>query len=392
MRLIFWFLCCGISLNGKPLDVTVSAKSAILMNAETGAILYEKHAHIPAYPASTTKIATALFTLERGGELDRMVAVSAEALRGRPATGKESLHPYRLDSDGTMMGIKRGEVLSLDSLLHGLMLVSGNDAANVIAESVAGSIPQFMELLNEYLQSIGCKNTQFQNPHGLPHVDHWSTAYDMALMTKRALQIPKFRNIVSTLVYNKPKTNKQPPLEIRMTNPLVKPKSKHYYPKAIGVKTGHTNAAQDTLVAAAEQDGRTLIAVVLGCEKGGKRFDDVKRLFETAFNEKKSLRRLMGPEHGFVKEVVGAKSPMKAALGRALSIEFFPAEEPKCKAALHWSVPELPIRKGQKVGEVVIQDENGLHLQQGDLLAVEEVRGTFCFMMKQRVKRWMGWN
>jgi D-alanyl-D-alanine carboxypeptidase (penicillin-binding protein 5/6) len=385
MRFIVWLLCLSFPLLAKHLDVEVSGKSAILMNADTGAILYEKHAHIPLSPASTTKIATALFVFEKNEPLDRTMVVSGDSLKMCPTTQKANHPPHWLEPDGTMMGLRRGEQLSLESLLHGLMLVSGNDAANVIAESMAGSVPTFMGMLNEYLQGLGCINTQFSNPHGLTHPDHWSTAHDMALITKRALQFPQFRKLVSTLVYNKPKTNKQPPVEIRLTNPLLRPKNKHYYPKAIGVKTGHTAAALDTLVAAAEHEGRVLIAVVLGCEKGGSRYADVKRLFEAAFKEKKETRRLMGSENVFEREVVGSKQPLKAALGRSLSIEYYPAEEPKCKAALHWALPQLPIHKGQKVAEVHILDEKGLLLQRGELLALEEVKGTLFFRCKQTI-------
>jgi D-alanyl-D-alanine carboxypeptidase (penicillin-binding protein 5/6) len=381
----FFFLFLTLSLFSKQLEVEVSARSAILMNADTGVVLFEKQAHIPAYPASTTKIATALYVLDHQVDLGKNATVSAECLKGRPL--KERDHPYWLDSDGTIMGLKRGEVLTIDTLLHGLMLVSGNDAANTIAESLSGSIPKFVEMLNEYLHEIGCKNTQFRNPHGLTHSEHFSTAYDMALMTKKALQLPKFREIVSTLVYLKPKSNKQPEREIRLTNPLMKPKSRYYYQKAIGVKTGYTAAAQDTLVAAAENEERTLIAVLLGCEKSGQRYEDAKRLFETAFNEQKATRRLLGPENIFMKELAGSKAPLRAAVMKGVSIEYFPSEEPKCKAALHWSVDSLPIQKGQKVGEVQIKDESDRLLQKGDLVALEEVKGTFFFVLKEKFSR-----
>ncbi len=385
MRLVFWFLCFSVSLVGKPLTIDVLARSAIVMNADTGAILYEKNAHLPVAPASTTKIATALYVLEKQIPLDRMVTISAESLRGRPLKDRD--HPYWLDSEGTMMGIKRGETLTIESLLHGLMLVSGNDAANAIAESIGGAIPPFMDELNAYLQSIGCHETQFRNPHGLTHPEHYSTAYDMALIARRALGLPSFRKLVATSSYPLPKTNKQPPRELHLTNPLLNPKSRYYYPKAIGIKTGYTAAAQGTLVAAATHQDRTLIAVLLGSEVKGQRFEDAKRLFEAAFAEPKEKRRLIGPESLFAKEIVGAKMPLKAAVAKEVTIEYFPAEEPKCKAALHWNLPPLPIRKGQKVGEVQIQDENGLFLQKGDLVALEEVKGSFFFVLKQKLFR-----
>lgn len=385
MYLIFCFISFLPLLVAGQLDVEVRAHSAILLNAETGAVLFEKHAHVPAFPASTTKISTALFVLDRQIDINQHATVSRESLKGRPANGADRLHPYWLDSDGTMMWLKVGESLSLDVLLHGLMLVSGNDAANVIAETIGGTVPEFMDLVNEYLSSIGCKNTRFVNPHGLPHPDHMTTAYDLAIMTRRALQIPKFRKIVSTLNYTKPQTNKQPQSEIKLTNPLLKPNSRYYYPKAIGVKSGYTMASQFNLVAAAEHEGRTLIAVLLGCENKADRYENAKRLFEVAFAEEKSTRRLMGPENVFTRNVPGSKIPLKASLFKPLTNTFFPSEEPRCKAAVHWDVGQLPIRKGQKVGEIHILDDNGTFIQKGDLLALEEVKGTLWFVLKERI-------
>lgn len=385
MRLAVCFLCFVIPLIGRPLDVEVNARFAILMNAETGAVLFEKQAHTRSFPASTTKIATALFILEKQIDLGQMMTVSADCIKPRSLKDPDNLHPYWLDSDGTVMGLKRGETLTLDTLLHGLMLVSGNDAANTMAESIGGSIPKFVEEMNSYLEGLGCQNTQFQNPHGLTHPNHFSTAYDMALITKRALQIPKFRQLVSTLNYMKPKTNKQPASEIKLGNPFMKPKSRHYYSKAIGVKTGYTAAARNPFVGAAVHEGRTLIAVVLGCDTSADRFIDARRLFDTAFAEEKAKRRLIGPETVFTKDVAASNTPLKAALGKALSIEFFPSEEPDCKAILQWDTERLPIRKGQKVGEVHIQDAKGSFLQKGDLVALENVTESFFLKWKQKL-------
>lgn len=375
-------------LFAKPLEVEVLARSAILMNAETGVVLFDKKGRTRSFPASTTKIATTLYVLEKGVPLDQMMTVSAECLKPRPLKDRDLLPAHWLDSDGTTMGLKRGEVVSLESLLHGTMLVSGNDAANVIAESVGGTIPGFMKQLNEYLKGIGCAETNFRNPHGLNHPEHYSTAYDLALMAKRGLQIPMFRKIVSTLQHIKPATNKQPVTAIRLQNGLMKPKGKHYYPKAIGIKTGYTSAAQHNLVAAAEHNGRTLVAVVLGCECSDDRYIDAKKLFETAFAEKKENRRLIGVENVFVKEIIGAKLPLKASLRKELGISFFPSEEPQCKAALHWNTESLPIHKGQKVGEIHILDEvSGALLQKEDLVASLDVKGTFFFMLKEKLRK-----
>lgn len=280
------FLTLASVLCGKPLDVKVRAPSAILMNGDTGAILYEKHAHTQVYPASTTKIATALCILEETkGILDKKATVSAESLKmkgnGDPA--------YGLESDGTMMQLVRGEVHTYEALLHGLMLASGNDAANVLAESICGSVPTFVDKMNAYAKSLGCKNTHFCNPHGLHHPEHYSTAYDMCLIARGALKHPKVRQVVSSISYTIPKTNKQPVREIKQPNGLIKA-GPHHYPKAIGLKTGFHSAAKYTLVAAAEHEGRTLVAAVMGADKSADRYIDAKALFEAAFAEKKRER------------------------------------------------------------------------------------------------------
>ncbi len=385
MRLRFWFFCfcAAVFLEAKPLDIEVKGRSAILMNADTGAILFEKDARTISFPCSTTKIATALYILDQQNPpLDQVVTVSAEALRIKPVNGGKEYPAYWDASDGTKMGLVVGEKVTVNDLLHGLILPSGNDAANVLAETFGDSIPDFVEKMNVYLMGIGCQNTQFRNPHGYHHPDHFTTAYDLCMMTKKALQIPKFRQIVSTLSYTKPKTNKQPECKFRMYNHLLT-QGRFFYPKAIGVKTGYHSHGKSNLVAAAEDNGRTLIAVVLGCETREERYREAVRLFETAFAEKKQKRHLFGTEHLFVKEFEGSKTPMKASLESELAIEFYPAEEPSCKAFVYWEMLQLPISKGQKVGEVRILDGNGLLLGKKSLIAQEKVEGTLTFKVRR---------
>lgn len=377
------FLLLPLNLVTKPLELEIKASSAILMNAETGAILFEKQAHTPVYPASITKVATALYVLEQAeGRLDEKVTVSAEALKQKTAPLSEAPSHW-LESDGTMMWLLKGELLSREALLYGLMLVSGNDAANVLAESTAGTIPAFVEGMNQYLQQIGCQRTCFQNPHGLHHPEHYTTAYDMGLITKKALEKQKFREVIQTQTYKKPKTNKQPAGEIVTTNPLIKPGA-HFYPKAIGGKSGFHSNAKCNMVAVAEHEGRTLIAVVMGCEKRQERYRDIKRLFETAFAEQKVQKTLLQTDACFVHKVQGASMPLKAGLSKELSLCFYPAEEPTYKAFVHWNIPSLPIQKKQKVGEVLVQNERGEILGKEDLLAWEKVEGSF-------VAKWKSW-
>lgn len=376
MRILYFFFIPWIA--GAALSVDVSARSAILMNAETGAILFEKQAHASMYPASTTKLGTALFVLDgKRAELDQSILVSEMALRMKAARAV----PHELEPDGTMMGLRKGEILPLDALLHGMILVSGNDAANVIAEALSGSIPQFMSEMNAYLSSIGCSRTFYVNPHGLHHPDHATTAYDLATMMRQGLSIPKFRTLLSTVSYLRPKSNKSSAEEIVTFNQLLKP-GKYYYPKLIGGKTGYHSQSMATLAAAAEHEGRTLIAVVLGCSKGG-RYDDIKRLFETAFSESKHTRVVIGADRVFTQSLEGAEDFLLAHLSQPLAISYFPSEEPKCRAFIEWHDLELPITQGQIVGEVRIVDESERLVEKEPLVASSPLRGTLWHRIKR---------
>lgn len=374
---------CISSLWAKSLSVEVSARSAILMNADTGAVLFEKQAHIPAYPASTTKIGTALFILdEKKPQLDRNAVVSASALRMKTAALGSDI-AYALESDGTMMGLKKGEVLSLEALLHGVIMISGNDAANVLAESLSGSVPEFMNEINSYLHRLGCQKTFYCNPHGLHHPEHVTTAFDLALMMKHGLSIPKFRELIGKTTYLRPKSNKSSEEEIVTFNQCIKP-GRYYDPRSIGGKTGYHSQSMATLVSAAEYQGRSLIAVVLGCSKTS-RYEDAKRLFDAAFSEEKVSRLLVGLERLFFQNIEGAEGPLTASLQEPLQISYFPSEEPTCRAFVHWHKPALPIQQGQIVGEVQVINEKGSIVIRAPLVAKEPLHGTWIF----RIKKWI---
>ncbi len=377
----YLFFLWTLSLFGQ-LQVDVSASSAILMNAKTGAILYEKNAHSRAYPASITKIATALYTLdEKQPKLDKLVTISHDAVRLKPEKGKEKVPSHWNEIGGSSMNLVKGETISFEALLYGMMRISGNDAANAIAENLSPSIPDFINELNQYLAKIGCRNTNFCNPHGLHHQDHYTCAYDMCLITQKALQNPKFRHIISNDFYQKMATNKQAKCEIQQKNALVR-NGKYFYPHALGVKTGYHSNAKYTLVGAAERNGRELIAVVLGCETRDDRYKDAIKLFNAAFSEPEETRIYFKQGHTFNHQLNGAKIALIGVLQSEISMTYFPSEEPACKAFVHWDKTALPIRKGQKVGFVKITDATGNVLQKGDLFAKEEVKPTFSHRVK----------
>jgi len=368
-------------LSGKQLNVEVSAKSAILVNAETGKVLFEKNPHFPCYPASITKVATALYALEKKSQcLDEIViaphdAVAAVSPAIRRQPGKHP--PYRLEFGGTHIGIRAGEELSLRVLLYGLMLPSGNDAANVIAHYVSGSIPQFMDDLNRFIREKGCSETVLYTPHGLPHPEHMTTAYDMAIIAREALKSPFFREVVGTVRYMRPETNKQPESMMLQHNALLRP-GPFYYPKAIGIKTGYTQSGGYTMVAAAKQEDRTVIVVLLGCEKIEQRYRDAIALFEAAFAEQKVSRKLFASGFdNFSRTMKGGKSLLEASLSEDLTLEYYPSEEPQFTTSIHWQVPSLPIEPGQQVGEIRVASSQGALLKKAPLFAIYSVESTF---------------
>lgn len=378
LRRISIFLIFGSALTAKPLKVEVTAPSAILMNAETGAILYAKNIHEKQYPASITKVATALYVLEKKGHaLDAFLEASHSALKTVHANvrqASDSKYPsHTLEHDGTAMRVLPGEKLPLYSYLHGLLLCSGNDAANILAEYTSGSIEQFVTELNQYLQSHGIKETHFSNPHGLHHHEHWTTSYDMALMTRLALKHETFRQIVKSVKYECPPSNKQPARTFAQHNKLVKP-GPYFYPKAIGVKTGYVAKAGHTFVGAATHEGRTLIAVLMNCPESQHRFRDSIKLFEAAFNEKLLTRVLFAKESDhFTLQIPGAQRPLEAVLKDDLVLSYYPAEEPAFFAEIAWKKNKLPIQAQEVVGMLRLVSEEGKILNELPVFAAHTV-------------------
>lgn len=384
------FLVLNQPLNAKTeqLALSVNAEAAILMNAETGAVLYEKNAHVLHYPASTTKIATTLYALQKvSDKMNVMIAadqdcigtVKEEAIRKSNYT----LPPHLLIPDGSHIGIKRGELLSLKDLFYGLMVASGDDAANVIAKFTSGTIPQFVQEMNTYVKQVGCTSTTFYNPHGLHHPKQQTTAYDLAILTREALKNPIFREMVATVRYTRPKTNKQEPTTLVQTNRLLRA-GPYYYSKAIGVKTGYYSLAGSCLVAAAKDGDRTLIAVVLKAKERKDIFIDTKKMFEAAFSQPKVQRVLMhkGPQKLSL-NFPGLKKPISSYIQDDVTLEYYPAEEPHLKCLLVWNKNiKLPIEKDQALGEVILKTDDEQVLRRVTLYASHDGEATWSHFFK----------
>lgn len=241
-------LCCPVSA------INVSAGSAVVMDAHAGKVLWEKNAQAKSLIASTTKIMTALVVLEHS-PLDETVTVSAEAV----------------GVEGSSMYLAAGEKLTVEDLLYGLMLLSGNDAAEALAYHVSGSIEAFAELMNQKADVLGLHNTRFANPHGLDSEDNYSNASDMARLAAYALENEEFRRIVSSKSYSCGTR--------RMTNHN---KLLWDYEGAVGVKTGYTKKAGRILVGAAEKNGRRLITVTISAPDDWK---DHKAMLDLGFSK-----------------------------------------------------------------------------------------------------------
>lgn len=390
-----FFLFAQAKAVATKLSCEVSAPIAILINAENGKVLFEKRAHEPCYPASTTKVATAMYALyKKNGKMEGIIKASQDAIgivstQARRYSGK---HPsYRLEFGGTHAGIKVGEEIDAQTLLYAVMLASANDACNVLAEWMCGSVEAFMEEMDLFLKKIGCVNTRFKNPHGLPDDEHVTTAADLAKMAYVAKKYPLFRKIISTTKYEYSATNKQPAFWMGQTNELLKP-GKFYYPYATGMKTGYTQKAGHNLIASASKGDRDLIAVVCGCDERSKRYRSAVDLFETAFNEPKQTRVLLSKQHDlFYRNIEGAKNPLQAALPSDLAVSFYPSEEPTLSPQVEWFRLPLPIAAGETVGLVHVVDTEGKEWVRMSLLASEGVDPTWQYKVKGYVAVTSSW-
>lgn len=375
------------TLLAKPLKVSVEAESAILINADTMNVLFEKKAKQKQYPASITKIATAAYALKvKGNQWNPLIAAEHESVASiSPQAKRQSnytMPSHWIEAGSTHIGIKRGEEFAFQDLLRGMMIASGNDAANVIALHVGGSMAAFMEGMNHYIKSLGCHNTHFTNAHGLHHPKHETTAYDMAIITVEALKNPLFSEIVKTVNYKRPKTNKQEPVPLVQGNKLLR-KGEFHYPKAIGVKIGGTSIAHGTFVAAAKDGDRTLVAVLLNVKEKGGIFRDAKKLFEAAFNESKIERNLIkAGRQSYALTLEGAEKPIPTTAQENMKIAYYPAEEPVIKAYLVWDDIKLPVKKGQRVGEIQLKSDRDEIFKKVTLFADEDVGKSWGFTLK----------
>ncbi|MBQ5769541.1 MAG: D-alanyl-D-alanine carboxypeptidase, partial [Clostridia bacterium] len=252
--------------------------SCIVMDADTGRVILEKNANERRYPASTTKIMTCIIALENG-PMGELITIPNGV---EPASGSSKL------------GITPGEIMPFEDLVYGMMIASGNDASLAIAILTSGTENAFVQLMNQKVKDLGLTGTHFVNSHGLHTVNHYTTAHDLAIITRYAMANETFRDIVQTVSYDMQPTNIHPNGRTITTkyDLLIEGKALYYEP-CIGVKTGYTNAAGRCFVGAGEMGGHTLISVTLGTNPEDdlyiQAFTDTIRLLKYGFLQYESL-------------------------------------------------------------------------------------------------------
>lgn len=271
---ILVFSCSTTAVHAK-YDGKVNSDYAILVDADSGIILYEKDAHEKTYPASTTKILTCLTVLE-----------NCDDIRNTEVTVGKVIKQY--GEGNSLMGLTVGEVLTVRDLLYGLMLCSGNDAAAVLAEFIGGDFEGFAKLMNAKIEELGMENTHFVTPHGLHDSQHYTTAYDMSILVRYAMQNGDLMAIVGKPSYDIPATNTTEARTLITTNRFISPKSKYKdfnWDVVTGMKTGYTSPAGGCLVTTATQNGKNLICIIMGDRSGGQedRWKDARNLLEYGF-------------------------------------------------------------------------------------------------------------
>ncbi len=256
-----------------PEGIPVESSCAIIMEQETGLILYEHNINEKRYPASITKIMTALLVLENVEDLSAELTFSKDAV-------------FKQEKGSSSIARDVGEIMTVEWTLYGMMLESANECAWALGEYVSGDMDSFVNLMNKRALELGCQNTHFANPNGLPNPDHYTSVYDMALICRAAYAIPKFREIIGTSTASIPPTNKHDvPTPLNNHHKMLHyyKTKKYIYPYCKGGKTGYTIDAGSTLATYAEKDGMTLICVIMGA-KDPAHWTDTTNLFNYCFD------------------------------------------------------------------------------------------------------------
>ncbi len=367
-RLAFSFFFTILSvLSPSAIDATViddvmrDVGACIVINADNGKVLVQKNAYEKRLPASCTKVATLSYILSRPNlNLNQKIIVPPEAVKilndAEKARDNFYKHPsYIQEATGTSARFVKGEEVSLRDALYGMMLVSGNDAANTLAYHFGnGSIQRFMDDLNSFVTRLGCRSTHFMNPHGLHHPEHVSSAYDLALISWFGMKnLPIFSQIVGSKSYTKPQTNKQVSTTWLQANKLLR-QGRFYCEWATGIKTGRHMRAMENIVVSGEKNGRKIILVLMQCPERTLLYQHARKMLIHFLDEKPTVRTLVtqGPIQ-LTKEMPGG-DPLPLKAGESFSFQTYQSEMPEIKVSVIWKPSSISVKKDECVGDLSI--------------------------------------
>ena len=352
------------------IDLGIEAKSAILMEASTGEILYEMNSHEKLPPASITKVMTLLLIMEAldAGKisLDETVVCSE----------------YAASMGGSQVYLEAGEQMSVHDLLKAIAVASGNDASVAMAEHISGSEQAFVNAMNERAQQLGMNNTHFVNSNGLDEDNHYTSAYDVALMSRELLKYPKIHDYLTIWI----DSLRDGEFELVNTNNLI-----HYYKGANGIKTGSTNKALFCVSASAERDGMTLIAVIMGSPTSQKRFAGASKLLDHGFANYAVLEGVnKGEVIGTVDVLKGVKKNVEVVASEKTNVLVKKDKKGELRKEIDMADNVMaPVDKGQKVGVIkfYVGDEN---VNTVDLITTESIKkDSITGILSRLIKVWI---
>ncbi len=353
-----------------PEGYTLDCQAAIVVNTDTGRVVFEKNADERRSIASMTKIMTAVVVLERCGDLRQAVTARQEPLSAVAGKGL------------SLSNLKAGETMSVENLLYCLLVYSAADAATVLADEIAGSVDAFVGMMNAKAAELGLKDTHFADPHGLSNLSdgNYSTAREMEKLCEYAMKNEVFAKIVATDRYTVPATNLSGERSLTSSNRLLLEGDPCRYDKAIGIKPGYTNDAGRCLAAAATDGSAAYISIVMGCkiwqsngEAAVERFRDTVFLLENAFGEYSLTTVLSGSQAVTTVQVDGVDVPL-VPRGDILWL-LGKNETVSLQTALTQESVAGPVNRGDKLGECKILID-GTEIGSADLIAAEAVSGS----------------
>lgn len=372
-------------------DPNIQAKSALLVDEKNGTILYQKNIHRELYPASLTKIMTCLLVMKalKSGKLslEQKITAPEKAFHG-------------LASDGSTANIQEGEILTVEQLLYCMMVVSANESANILAVTVGGSVKKFVSMMNNEAKSLGCKNTHFANPIGLQDSRHYTSAWDLYLITKEAMKYDEFMTICDTSDIVIPATNLSKQRHLYTTNYLLSSYRATGYidREAHGIKTGSTSDAGHCLVSTATRNSMNVLSVVMGCDtvklpSDGTRvmsFYETTRLFNWAFKNFSYKTVLTSNDLLGSMPVTLSKKASQVTLHTAKDVEIImpsnlTPDDLTRTLRFTQKTAEAPVKKGEKLGEVQLSYGDTVYATV-PLVAYNQVEASTSLVILHRIR------